>query len=55
MAQNWIGPVGAYGADFLFQLLGYGAFLLPMGILGLGVRWFRSRPLNSAVGSLLGY
>jgi S-DNA-T family DNA segregation ATPase FtsK/SpoIIIE len=54
-AQNWIGPAGAYGADFMFQTLGYAAFLLPMGIFALGVRWFRSRPLDSAVGGLIGY
>ena len=39
----------------MFQVLGYAAFLLPMGILALGVRWFRSQPLDSAVGSLIGY
>ena len=54
-AQNWIGPAGAYGADVMFQVLGYAAFLLPMGIFALGVRWFRSRPLDSAVGGLIGY
>ena len=27
-ARNWIGPVGAYGADLLFQGFGYAAFLL---------------------------
>jgi DNA segregation ATPase FtsK/SpoIIIE, S-DNA-T family len=54
-ARNWIGPAGAYTADFVFQLLGYAAFLLPMGIFALGVRWFRSRPLDSAVGALVGY
>jgi len=54
-ARNWVGPVGAYTADLMFQVLGYAAFLLPMGILALGVRWFRSQPLDSAVGSLIGY
>ena len=54
-AQNWIGPAGAYSADFMFQVLGYAAFLLPMGIFALGVRWFRSRPLDSAAGGLIGY
>jgi S-DNA-T family DNA segregation ATPase FtsK/SpoIIIE len=54
-AQNWIGPAGAYGADFMFQVLGYAAFLLPMGIFALGVRWFRSRPLDSAWEGLIGY
>jgi DNA segregation ATPase FtsK/SpoIIIE, S-DNA-T family len=53
--QNWIGPAGAYTADFVFQILGYAAFLLPMGIFALGVRWFRSRPLDSAIGALIGY
>jgi DNA segregation ATPase FtsK/SpoIIIE, S-DNA-T family len=46
-ARNWIGPVGAYGADLLFQALGYAAFLLPMGIFFLGSRWFRSEPMES--------
>ncbi len=31
-ARNWIGPVGAYGADLLFQGFGYAAFLLPIGM-----------------------
>ncbi len=53
--RNWVGPVGAYTADLMFQVLGYAAFLVPMGILALGVRWFRSQPLDSAVGSLIGY
>jgi S-DNA-T family DNA segregation ATPase FtsK/SpoIIIE len=46
-ARNWIGPVGAYGADLLFQALGYAAFLLPVGIFVLGSRWFRSEPIES--------
>jgi S-DNA-T family DNA segregation ATPase FtsK/SpoIIIE len=54
-AQNWIGPAGAYTADFLFQVLGYAAFLLPMGAFAVGVRWFRSRPLDSLLGGLIGY
>src|SRR6267143_5427208 len=29
---NWIGPIGAYSADLLFQVFGFGAFLLPMAI-----------------------
>jgi S-DNA-T family DNA segregation ATPase FtsK/SpoIIIE len=54
-ARNWIGPAGAYGADILFQVFGYAAFLLPMGICVLGLRWFRSHPLDSAVATLVGY
>ena len=54
-ARNWIGPAGAYGADLLFQVFGYAAFLLPMGICALGLRWFRSHPLDSAIATLVGY
>jgi S-DNA-T family DNA segregation ATPase FtsK/SpoIIIE len=54
-ARNWIGPVGAYGADLLFQGFGYAAFLLPMGIFALALRWFCSRPLDSPVANLVGY
>jgi S-DNA-T family DNA segregation ATPase FtsK/SpoIIIE len=54
-ARNWIGPAGAYSADLLFQILGYAAFVLPMGIFALGLRWFRSRPLDSALAGLMGY
>jgi DNA segregation ATPase FtsK/SpoIIIE, S-DNA-T family len=44
-ARNWIGPVGAHLADVLFQLCGYAAFLLPAGILALGLGWIRCRTL----------
>jgi S-DNA-T family DNA segregation ATPase FtsK/SpoIIIE len=54
-AKNWIGPVGAYGADLLFQIFGFAAFLLPAGILVLGWRWFRSRAIDSQVATLVGY
>ncbi len=46
-ARNWIGPVGAYSADLLFQILGFAAFLLPAAILVLGWRWFRNRAVES--------
>jgi DNA segregation ATPase FtsK/SpoIIIE, S-DNA-T family len=46
-ARNWIGPVGAYGADLLFQGFGYAAFLLPIGFFVMGSRWFRSELLES--------
>jgi S-DNA-T family DNA segregation ATPase FtsK/SpoIIIE len=54
-ARNWIGPAGAYSADALFQVFGYAAFLLPMGICALGLHWFRSHPLDSAIATLVGY
>jgi S-DNA-T family DNA segregation ATPase FtsK/SpoIIIE len=53
-ARNWIGPVGAYGADLLFQGFGYAAFLLPVGIFIMGSRWFRSELLESAVVKVVG-
>ena len=54
-ARNWIGPAGAYSADLIFQGFGYPAFLLPMGIFALGLRWFRSRAIDSALIKLAGY
>ena len=54
-ARNWIGPVGAYSADLLFQGFGYAAFLLPIGIFVVGSRWFRSEVLESAYIKVIGY
>jgi DNA segregation ATPase FtsK/SpoIIIE, S-DNA-T family len=54
-ARNWIGPVGAYGADLLFQTLGFAAFVLPAALLVLGWRWFRSRAINSQAATIVGY
>ena len=54
-ARNWIGPVGAYGADLLFQGFGYAAFLLPIGMFIMGSRWFRSELLESPVIKIVGY
>ena len=54
VARNWIGIVGAYGADLLLQFFGIGAFLLPVFALGMGLRWFRSRKVVSPIAKLLG-
>ena len=54
-ARNWIGPVGAYGADLLFQGFGYAAFLLPVGMFIMGSRWFRSELLESPAIKIVGY
>ena len=54
-ARNWIGPVGAYGSDLMFQVFGFAAFLLPAAMLVLGWRWFRTRPIDSQVATLVGY
>jgi len=54
IARNWIGIVGALGADLLLQFFGIGAFLLPVFALGMGIRWFRSRKVVSPVAKTLG-
>jgi S-DNA-T family DNA segregation ATPase FtsK/SpoIIIE len=54
-ARNWIGPVGAYSADLLFQGFGYAAFLLPIGIFVLGFRWFRTEAVESPAIKVVGY
>ncbi|MBS1850138.1 MAG: DNA translocase FtsK [Acidobacteria bacterium] len=53
-ARNWIGVVGALGSDLLLQGFGIGAFLLPVFLAMLGVRWFRSRKVASPVAKTLG-
>jgi S-DNA-T family DNA segregation ATPase FtsK/SpoIIIE len=53
-ARNWIGPIGAYVADLMFQLCGYGAFLIPAGIFVLGMGWFRSHEIASPIAKIVG-
>jgi S-DNA-T family DNA segregation ATPase FtsK/SpoIIIE len=53
--RNWIGPVGAYSADLLFQVFGFAAFMLPAAIVVLGWRWCRSHTIDSQVATLIGY
>jgi DNA segregation ATPase FtsK/SpoIIIE, S-DNA-T family len=53
--HNWIGPVGAYSSDVLFQLFGFAAFLLPVAIGIVGYRWCRSQAIDSQVATLGGY
>jgi len=54
VARNWIGIVGAFGSDLLWQFFGVTAFLLPVFALGLGMRWFRSLKVVSPSAKLLG-
>jgi S-DNA-T family DNA segregation ATPase FtsK/SpoIIIE len=54
VARNWIGIVGAYGADLLLQFFGIAAFLLPLFAVAMGVRWFHSRKVVSPLAKLLG-
>jgi S-DNA-T family DNA segregation ATPase FtsK/SpoIIIE len=46
-AHNWIGLVGAYSADLVLQAIGVAAFLLPVMLLLLAVRWMRSHPVEN--------
>jgi S-DNA-T family DNA segregation ATPase FtsK/SpoIIIE len=52
--QNWIGMVGAYGADVLLQVAGISAFLLPVFAVLLSIRWFWSRKIESPGAKVLG-
>src|SRR5260370_26108287 len=54
VTRNWIGIVGAFGADLLLQFLGIGAFLLPVIAAGMGMRWFRSLKVVSPIAKTLG-
>src|SRR5579864_760868 len=53
-ARNWIGPVGAHTADLFFQLAGYAAFLFPIGMFLVAMRWFRSQLMEAPVAKLVG-
>jgi S-DNA-T family DNA segregation ATPase FtsK/SpoIIIE len=48
-ARNWIGIFGAYLSDVILQFWGVGSFLLPIFLGTLGMRWFRSREVQSPV------
>jgi DNA segregation ATPase FtsK/SpoIIIE, S-DNA-T family len=54
-ARNWIGPVGAHLADAFFQLAGYAAFLFPIGIFVMAMRWFRSQTIEAPVAKIIGW
>ena len=54
-ARNWIGPVGAYTSDLLFQVFGFAAFLLPVALGMLGWKWIRSRAIESQWATITGY
>jgi len=53
-ARNWIGVVGAFISDLILQGFGFGAFLLPIFLGMLGLRWFRSRKIPSPLAKFLG-
>src|SRR5262249_21273033 len=53
-ARNWIGIVGAVISDLCLQAFGITAFLLPVFPFFLGMRWFRSRKIQSPVSHTFG-
>ncbi len=53
-ARNWIGPVGAHMADLFFQFCGFSAFLIPVGMFLVAMRWFRSQFIDAPVAKLAG-
>ncbi|HUQ93701.1 MAG TPA: DNA translocase FtsK [Bryobacteraceae bacterium] len=44
--HNLIGKAGSYTADLLYQLLGAAAWLLPLGMGALSLKWIRSKPIE---------
>jgi len=55
VTHNWMGPVGAYTSDLLFQVFGFAAFLLPVALGILGWRWCKSYAIDSQAATLTGY
>ena len=53
-ARNWIGMSGALLGDLLLQASGVSIFLAPMMLWMLGMRWFRSRPVEAPLAKALG-
>ena len=55
--RNWIGVAGAFFADALVQLFGWTAFLIPVGLVGIGIRRILGRPIGTpgtkAIGAFL--
>jgi len=54
VARNWIGIFGAYLSDVVLQFWGVGSFLLPVFMALLGMRWFRSRPVQNPLAKTVG-
>jgi S-DNA-T family DNA segregation ATPase FtsK/SpoIIIE len=48
-AHNWIGVVGSYSADLILQALGVAAFLLPLMLGTLAIRWMCSREVRNPI------
>jgi S-DNA-T family DNA segregation ATPase FtsK/SpoIIIE len=53
--QNWIGPLGAYFADILFQLIGLSAYFFPALVAVVAWRVFHSESLRPPAGRTIGF
>src|SRR5437879_2573342 len=45
--HNWVGPVGSYSADILYQAFGWVAYLLPLTLFVVGIRLLVLWPLEA--------
>lgn len=52
--HNWIGMTGAFIADLTLQVCGIAAFLLPVLLTLLAIRWFFSRKIESPEAKAIG-
>jgi DNA segregation ATPase FtsK/SpoIIIE, S-DNA-T family len=52
--RNWIGLFGAMLSDLLLQSVGISVFLVPLMVVLLGARWFRSREVASPGAKAIG-
>ncbi|MGC2403508.1 MAG: DNA translocase FtsK [Acidobacteriaceae bacterium] len=52
--HNWVGLLGAFVSDFLLQLEGVAAFLIPFMLGAVGWAWLRSQTAGSAGAKALG-
>lgn len=53
--QNWIGPVGAYFGDLLFQAIGISAYIFPALIALIAWRVFHSESLRPRTSRVIGF
>ena len=53
--QNWIGPVGAYFGDLLFQAIGISAYIFPALIALIAWRVFNSESLRPRPSRVIGF
>jgi S-DNA-T family DNA segregation ATPase FtsK/SpoIIIE len=53
--ENWIGPVGAYMADWIIQLIGWTLYPLPLLFILIAWRFFRQEEAKAHLFQIVGY